>query len=156
MEDIEVVMVPDMAVLGIRKRGHYAIIPQLIMTVCMFAMEKGVAMTGPPIFVMHEQSREEAMTADQKGTADVEIAVPVAGKPEGEGEVRSYTLPGGRMARVVHKGPYEACEPTYNLLFAWIAEQKKTITGPMREVYLNDPHEVGPEEILTEIYAPIS
>ncbi|WP_305791978.1 GyrI-like domain-containing protein [Methanococcoides sp. AM1] len=30
-----------------------------------------------------------------------------------------------------------------------------TITGPTREVYLNDPAEVSPEEILTEIYAPV-
>ena len=152
------VLVPDMAVLGIRKRGHYAVIPELIMNVCVYAMERGIAITGPPIFVMHEQSAEEAMAADREGTADVEIAIPVTGgaEGEGEGEVRSYTLPGGKMAKIVHKGPYEACEPTYNRLFAWIAGQGKTITGPMREVYLNDPHEVGPEEILTEIYAPIS
>lgn len=156
MENVEVVMVPDMAVLGIRKRGHYAMIPELIMKACIYAMERGITMTGPPIFVMHEQSAEEAMAADREGTADVEIAIPVAGEAEGEGEVRSYTLPGGKMARIVHKGPYEACEPTYHRLFAWIAEQGKTITGPMREVYLNDPHEVRSEEILTEIYAPIS
>ncbi|MDD3248518.1 MAG: GyrI-like domain-containing protein [Methanosarcina sp.] len=29
------------------------------------------------------------------------------------------------------------------------------IFGPVREVYLNDPREVPPEEILTEIYAPL-
>lgn len=156
MEEVEVVTVPETAVIGIRKRGHYRMIPELIMKTCIHAMEKGIMITGPPIFVMHEQSREEAMAADQEGTADVEIAVPVAGKAEGEGEVRSYTLPGGKMAKIVHRGPYEACEPTYNRLFAWIADQGKTITGPMREVYLNDPREVGQEEILTEIYAPIS
>jgi effector-binding domain-containing protein len=27
--------------------------------------------------------------------------------------------------------------------------------GPIREIYLNDPREVSPEELLTEIYAPI-
>ena len=34
-------------------------------------------------------------------------------------------------------------------------EKGLTITGPTREIYLNDPMEVPPEEILTEIYAPV-
>jgi len=33
---------------------------------------------------------------------------------------------------------------------------QKCISGPIREAYLNDPREVGPEEILTVIYAPVS
>ena len=59
------------------------------------------------------------------------------------------------MAKTVHKGPYEECGPTYENLFKWIGENGKKITGPTREVYLNDPREVPKEEILTEIYAPI-
>ena len=59
------------------------------------------------------------------------------------------------MARIVHKGPYEECGPTYEKLFAWIKENNKKIVGPTREVYLNDPKDVSPEEILTEILAPI-
>lgn len=38
-------------------------------------------------------------------------------------------------------------------MFSWIAENGKMISGPVREVYLNDPREVNPDEILTEIYA---
>lgn len=38
-------------------------------------------------------------------------------------------------------------------MFSWIAENGKIISGPVREVYLNDPREVNPDEILTEIYA---
>ena len=57
------------------------------------------------------------------------------------------------MARILHKGPNEQSAPTYKTLFTWIAENHKRITGPTREVYLNDPRKVPPEEILTEIYA---
>ncbi|MCG7854799.1 MAG: GyrI-like domain-containing protein [Methanoregulaceae archaeon] len=66
-----------------------------------------------------------------------------------------YTLPGGRMARIVHLGPYEACEPTCLKLFAWIEEWGMKITGPIREIYHNDPREVSPDEIMTEILAPV-
>ena len=59
------------------------------------------------------------------------------------------------MARIVHKGPYEGCEAAYETLFAWLEENGKEVVGPIREVYLNDPNEVPPAEILTEIYAPI-
>ena len=60
------------------------------------------------------------------------------------------------MARTFHSGPYEASEPTYLGLFAWLEGQGLSITGPMREVYHNDPREVPPEEILTEILAPVA
>jgi len=43
------------------------------------------------------------------------------------------------MAHVVHKGPYETCEPTYLALFAWIEEKRPTICGPIREAFPNDP-----------------
>jgi len=29
------------------------------------------------------------------------------------------------------------------------------VTGPIREIYYNNPQEVKPEEILTEILAPV-
>ena len=59
------------------------------------------------------------------------------------------------MAKIMHKGPYEDCGATYGKLFAWLQKNGKRMNGPTREVYLNDPREVPPEEILTEIYAPI-
>jgi effector-binding domain-containing protein len=55
----------------------------------------------------------------------------------------------------VHKGPYEECINAYEELFSWVAEKGEKIVGPIREVYFNDPWEVPPEEILTEIYAPL-
>ena len=66
-----------------------------------------------------------------------------------------YEMPGGKMAKTVHKGPYEDCGTTYEQLFTWLAQNHVKVTGPTREVYLNDPNEVSPEDILTEIYVPI-
>jgi AraC family transcriptional regulator len=155
MDAITLIDVPDQTVLGIRKTGHYRMIPELLQELALYATERGIPLTGPPVFVMHEITPEEAMQADEEGTADVEAAFPVPpGTVPGPG-MRVYTLPGGRMARTFHKGPYEACEPTYLRLYAWLEEQRLTITGPMREQYLNDPREVPPGEILTEILAPV-
>lgn len=156
MEEISVVEVPPLQVLGIRERGKYEKIKDMIMTVIQYAMEKGIPVTGPPIFLMHETSHEEALKADQEGNADIEIAWPVSGKVAGRGAIRNYTLPGGIMAKMVIRGPYEESGPAYERLFTWIRQNKKEIAGPIRELYLNDPREVPPEEILTEIYIPIA
>ena len=98
---------------------------------------------------------EESKKADEEGNADVTVAVPVSGKVEGTDEIKCYELPGGKMAKIVHKGPYQECESTYEKLFAWLGQSGKRIVGPTGEVYLNDPREVPPEEFLTEIYALI-
>jgi AraC family transcriptional regulator len=155
MEEITIIDLPEQMVLGIRKTGHYRLISELISELAVYAMENNIPIIGPPVFVMHENSPDEAMKADEEGTADVEVAFPVLpGTRPGPG-MNVYTLPGGRMARTFHKGPYEDCEPAYMELFAWLQEHGLTITGPMREMYLNDPREVPPEEILTEILAPV-
>ena len=154
MEEIIVVDVEPQLVAGMRKRGHYREIAEMLPRVYEYTAKKGAKFTGPPIFVCHETA-EEAMEADKTGNADIEVVAPIAEKIEETEEIKCYTLPGGKMAKIIHKGPYEKCETAYNKLFAWIRKKGKKIVGPTREVYLNDPREVGIEEALTEIYAPI-
>lgn len=108
-----------------------------------------------PMLLLHETSKEEAEEADRTGTADVEVGVPVNGHVRPDGEIISYNLTGGTMARVVHLGPYEKAGESYERLFAWIAERGLGVKGPIREVYDNDPREVREEEIKTEILAPV-
>jgi effector-binding domain-containing protein len=155
MSEVTVVEVPPQLVLGMRKRGKYEMIATMIPQLCRFAVEKGLEIRGRPTFVCHERSAEESIKANEEGTADVEVVIPVSAETEGSGEIQCYELPGGTMARTVHKGPYPECTPAYKRLFAWLAENGKRIAGPTREVYMNDPRENPPEELLTEIYAPI-
>jgi len=156
MEEITIVTTPTQTVLGIRKKGHYRQIAELLPEIAIYAMEKGIPLTGPPVFLCRERSKEEAMNADREGRADIEVAFPVPpGSRPGPG-MNVYTLPGGRMARIVHLGPYEACEPTYLKLFAWLEERGMEISGPIREIYHNDPREVSTDGIMTEILAPIT
>lgn len=122
-----------------------------------FAFSRNIPIAGYPIFLCHEITHEEVQKADKDESADVEVAVPISGISQtiDYDEIRVYGLAGGTMAKIVHKGPYEECSETYEKLFSWIAEEGKRITGPIREIYFNDPREVMPEEILTEIYAPL-
>jgi effector-binding domain-containing protein len=156
MDDVSVVNVQTQMVLGMRRRGRYGEISEMIPKIFQVAQEKGIEIVGRPVFVCHEQSAEESMKADREGNADVEVAVPVAGEAEGTDEVKFYELPGGQMAKIVHKGPYDALGPTYEKLYKWLSEQGKGVTGPTREIYVSDPRSTPPEELITEIYAPIA
>jgi len=153
--EITLVEVPPLLVAGIRRKGSYEKIPLMIGELAEFIVRKEIGPAGPPIFLLHEKSAEEASRANASGDADLEVAFPVTSRTRTEGNISTYELPGGMMARVRHKGPYQECAITYGKLFAWLESEGKKITGPVREIYLNDPCEVTPDEILTEILAPV-
>jgi effector-binding domain-containing protein len=155
MEEITVIEVPTRQVVGIKKRGSYHLIPELLMQLAGYIIEKKITFAGMPMFICHETSPECVKEANENGTALVEVVWPVAGTVTGSGVIEVYPLPGGKMVRTVHKGPYETCESTYLALFSWIEHHHLQIAGPIREIYPNDPREVKPEEILTEILVPI-
>ncbi len=155
MHEVTIVEVPAQLVIGLQTRGHYAEIGSAIGAVVQYGMSHGAEFTGGPIALMHEIGKDAAVKADQEGNAVIDVAFPIARPVESSETVKCYHLPGGQMAKVVHKGPYEACEAAYDALYAWVVAHGYMISGPTREVYLNDPREVPPEELLTEIYAPI-
>jgi effector-binding domain-containing protein len=82
---------------------------------------------------------------------DIEIGFPVGGSLPGEGEIQAGKIPAGKIARCLYTGPYNKIEPAYNALTAYVEEQGHETTGIAYEFYLNDPGEVAPEELLTQI-----
>ncbi len=155
MTEIDLVDIPPTKVAGTTVTGTYALIPELIMKVFLFLQDRKAVIAGPPLFLCHETSPEAVRAAQVNGTAQVEVAWPVTGRIRGSGDIRVYTLPGGRMAHAIHTGPYDTCESTYLALFAWLEERNLTITGPIRETYPNDPRTVRPEELITGIFVPV-
>lgn len=156
MTEIQTVDEKPRLVAGMRRRGHYKEIAVMFGALFEYIISQKAIIAGPPLFLYHEKSAEEAQKADESGSADVEVCVPIARTISETDEVKCYELPGGTMAKIAHKGPYEECGPTYERLFLWLEENGRKLSGPIREAYLNDPREVAPQEILTIIYAPIS
>jgi DNA-binding transcriptional MerR regulator len=64
-------------------------------------------------------------------------------------------LPGGRFAVCEHVGPYEELGLAHHALFAWTQERGHAVSGPIREVYANDPADVAPAALVTEVWLPI-
>jgi effector-binding domain-containing protein len=82
---------------------------------------------------------------------DIEIGFPVGNNLPGKGEIQSGEIPAGKIAQCFYTGPYNKIEPAYNALTAYVEEQGQEATGIAYEFYLNDPGEVAPEELLTQI-----
>ena len=73
----------------------------------------------------------------------------------GEGRVEPVQLPGGEVAVACHVGSYELLSETYAAMQRWIVEHERSSSGPMWEVYLDDPSVVPIERLRTEVVIPL-
>lgn len=140
--------VPAQRVATIRARVLMSMIGEAIGEgfgeVARAAEAAGAEIDGLPFAIHHEVD---------PGGIDLELGFPVLGEVE-VGRVHSTTLDGGRVACVVHMGPYEEVGAAYDALTRWVQLHGERVVGPPREVYLNEPAEgVVP---LTEVQMPLA
>jgi AraC family transcriptional regulator len=74
------------------------------------------------------------------------------------GEIQVQVVAGGEYARTTHAGAYSNLGKTYTeFLGQWLPRSGRELRdAPCFEVYLNDPQSTPPEELLTDIYAPLA
>lgn len=155
MSDPVVKDVPGLRVLSKRETGSYdktigKLIGDLMRVVYAPENQRNfVKMVGPVMTIYHDEDyREEG--------ADIEVAIPITGKIAVENPaVEVHNLEPCRVVSLVHKGSYETISHAYQRLHGYVSEKGLEIVGPMRDLYLNDPNTVAPDEIMTEIQAPI-
>lgn len=72
--------------------------------------------------------------------------------------LEKVTLPGGRHAVLVHKGPYTGLPASYDHLYCnWLPASGHTpADAPSFEVYLNSPMDTAPEDLVTELHLPLA
>ncbi len=137
----------------VRHVGPYDQIGGAFERLCAWAGKSGVF--GPDtqtVGLFHDNPEE---TAPEKLRSDA--AVTVGEDVQGEGEVTIGEWAGGTYAVVRHTGCYSKMIDTYRWLYGeWMpANGKEYLEAPCVEVYLNDPKQVAPEELETDIYAPL-
>jgi len=110
----------------------------------MYAQKAGAAIAGHPF---------TRYLSTGPGLFDMEIGVPLAAAAQGEGEVKSGSLPAGSAAVAVHTGPYDQLGETYAALERWIEKNGLRTAGPPWEWYLTDPAaHPDPADWRTEVY----
>lgn len=99
---------------------------------------------GMPFSLYHEPPGE-TITFD--AGALVAAAVP------GTDRIKSITLPGGRVVKAMHTGPYDTLAASYAELQAWVTDAGEQLGEVAWEVYLTDPDaEPDPAKWQTEIF----
>ncbi|MEV4279092.1 MerR family transcriptional regulator [Actinoplanes xinjiangensis] len=151
--EVVVKEVPDVVVASLTRRASLATIAAAIQqgfgAVVGAIGAAGSHPAGPPFLIYHD-------VIDEATEGDVEICIPVPAVtvlPDGPVGVR--TVPGGPVASTVHRGPYQEIAPAYHMVTGWIEENGRKPSGPPREIYLNDPQSVTPDELLTELQFPV-
>ncbi len=74
--------------------------------------------------------------------------------PEG---LESVDVPDGKMAVMHYKGPYAGLKAAYDYLYCdWLNDSGEELrNAPSFEVYLNDPMDTAPDDLLTDICVPL-
>jgi DNA-binding transcriptional MerR regulator/effector-binding domain-containing protein len=107
----------------------------------------GLAPAGPAVAYYEE-------TADERVV--IHAGVPVTGEPAGDSGLAVADLPGvERVAAVVHRGPLDTADRTWQSLQAWAAAQGYRMAGAAREVYLH-AGTGDQQEWITEFQLPIA
>lgn len=95
-------------------------------------------------------------TGPPGATVDVEVGFPTDGTVVPTGEVHPGSLPGGRVARLVHTGGYDGLGEAWGRLATWIQDQGLTPGDASWEVYATEPSPtMDPADLRTELVWPV-
>jgi effector-binding domain-containing protein len=87
------------------------------------------------------------------GTADLEVGFPVERAPRPEGDVRASALPGGRVARMTHRGSFGGLGASWDRLQRWLREQGLSPSAQRWESYVTEPTpHLDPRDLRTELH----
>ena len=140
----------DAQVAFMRYRGGYDKIPELIAEVIQWLTDKNLNMTGM-IYGAYFNSPEDVPPEELR----YEIGASFEGEAQDEGKVMIKIIPEHTVITAMHKGPYTEVGPVIHGLAEYAVENSYDIIGPVTEVYLNNPNEVEPSELLTEVQFPV-
>jgi AraC family transcriptional regulator len=86
-----------------------------------------------------------------------DACMPVGSGVSPAGEIGVQEVAGGFYAKALHQGPYDRLKDTYAWVCGqWLPRQNREMRNlPSIEVYLNDPDQTPPTELLVEVYVPL-
>jgi effector-binding domain-containing protein len=148
--EVEEKRIKDTQVAFMRYKGGYEKIPELIAETVQWVTDKGLNMTGM-IYGAYFNSPEDVPPEQLR----YEIGASFEGNAEDEGKVMVKIIPEHSVIATLHKGPYTEVGPVIRELAGYADKNGYDIIGPVTEVYLNDPNETEPGELLTEVQFPV-
>ena len=132
---------------GIQREGVGAALGGALPDVYSHLVANGVAMVAPPFARYHESGDD---------TLDLETGIPVVGSFPETDTIKARQLPGGDAIATVHTGSYDRLPEAVAALAEWRLANGRVAAGAFWEIYLDDPTEVPPEALRTEVVEPLA
>lgn len=151
--DVEIKSLEPMHVAFVRHVGPYNEVGAAWEKLCARLGAEG--MLGPGAKFVGICHDDPEVTATEKIRYDACVTVDDGFEPEAE--IGAQTVGGGEYAVTTHIGPYDKLGRTYAKLYGqWLPQSGRELRSqPCLEFYLNDPESTDPEDLLTDIYAPL-
>jgi AraC family transcriptional regulator len=105
---------------------------------------------GPP-FGLYLNTPREVKPEDLKW----EIGFPVAKDAVVAEPLKKGEYGFRKVASAIHTGPYDKVGETYARMLKFVEANGYRVAGPCLEKYLNNPMQVKPEELKTEVIMPV-
>jgi AraC family transcriptional regulator len=137
-----------------RGTGPYAVAAKTAWEkMCSWAFPRGLV--GPATLMIGICHDDPQVTPPDKIRYDAAMTLATDIKPEGEIGVQE--LPAGCFAVTTHRGPHETLHKTWSAFCGeWIPQSGHVLrNAPSFEIYRNDPQTTPPDELITDIYAPV-
>ncbi len=138
------------SVAAIENTGPYTEFGKAMGELYYCIMQRQIKPIGAPMGIYYNSPAET-----KPESLKYDVCIPVSPDSKGDKLVAVKTLAGGEVASTVHVGAYDKLSQTYEKFGKWIVEQGYMISGPAREIYLNDPSVVANDSLKTEIQFPV-
>ena len=144
---------PATTVAFVRHTGPYASVGAAWQKICFFAGAH--QLLGPTTSYIGISHDDPKITASEQLRYDACIALDRDFSPTGE--VGVQTIPAGRYAMFLHRGPYENLSSTYDAIYRdWLPNSREQLRNQSSfELYLNSVENTPPAELRTEIWVPL-
>jgi len=152
--NVQIKKIEPMRVAFVRHTGPYKECGVAWGKLCGWAGPKGLLRAG--VKFLGQSHDDPEVTPPEKLRYDACITVDAG--VQAEGEIGVQVIPGGDYAMVTHFGPYENLNKTYaQIMGEWLPRSgREASTKPCFEVYLNSPDSTAPQDLITEIYVPLT
>lgn len=118
----------------------------LVETLCARLRDAGVTFGDPILAVLPKGLTDEPFP--------IEVCAASTSRVYVEG-LSMRAFPEMRCAAVRHVGPYETLGLAHHAVHGFAASRGLTPSGPIREVYVSDPAQTEPKDLVTEVLLPV-
>jgi AraC family transcriptional regulator len=153
--NVDIVSIENKRVATTRHIGPYHQIAKAFETLGAIAGPAGLFVEGASTIALYYDDPETTDPTELRSDAGVTIASD-ASLPEGLSE---QEIDGGKYAKMVHRGSYASIGNSWSRLMGeWLPDsgERHEEERVCFELYVNNPMQVPEEELLTELYLPLS